>query len=211
MTSPQPEQPHLDASEWSRLIERIDPSVILVVIRSWMGRRLLTDCSAEDIWQDALAMAWRDRRAHDWRGLRAFRAWLLGIVRNRIRDRVDHVGAQKRGSGDRGRSLAAMATDVDGRPGAPGSVSDLLPPRTTTPSRVASASEQAAILQQALAAVPEDCRDVVRLRLFEELSINDVATQLGIARATAYDRLLRGAQRYQQELERRLGMSAGES
>ncbi len=172
--------------------------MILVVVSSWMGEKLHSHCTAEDIWQEALVMAWRDRANHTWTNLRAFRAWLLGIARNRIHDTLDRMNAQKRNSGQQPHSLEAdrerLGPDHD-------------PPRTTTPSRMASAQERARILQEALDAVPEKYRDVVRLRLMEELPMREVAERAGIGLTTAHERFLRGSELYQLELERRLGSS----
>lgn len=201
MATTQQDQPHLDAREWTRLVERLEMPVVLVVISSWMGERLRRECTAEDVWQDTLAMAWRDRASHRWRGLRAFRSWLLGIARNRIHDSIDRMDAQKRGGGRRPSSLAAMTAESDS------SVSDVLPPQTTTPSRVASELERARILQEALATLPAELETVVRLRLFEELSMREVAERAGIGLTTANERFFRGAALYQLELERRLGAS----
>lgn len=201
MTSIEPDQPHLDSGEWSRLIERLETPVILVVISSWMGEQLRRECAAEDIWQETLAMAWRDRAAHRWRGLRAFRSWLLGIAKHRITDTVDRMNAKKRGGGRLPRSFQEMATDRDS------SVSDVLPPRSTTPSRVASDGERAQILAESLDALPTELAAVVRLRLFEELPMREVAERVGIGLTTANERFFRGAALYQGEVLRRFGSS----
>lgn len=195
-------QPHLDPREWSRLIERLEMPVVLVVISSWMGERLRRECTAEDIWQESLAMAWRDRAAHRWQGLRTFRGWLLGIARNRIHDAVDRMDAKKRGGGRRTSSLAALCERRDA------SVSDLLPPATTTPSRAAAAAERAEMLRAALATLPPEYETVVRLRLFEELPMREVAARAGVSLTTATQRFFRGAALYRLELQRRLGQSS---
>lgn len=172
--------------------------VILAVISSWMGDRLRLEWAAEDIWQETLVMAWRDRASHSWSSLRAFRAWLLGIARHRIHDALDHMNAQKRNSG---RVPASLDADRERR----GSRGD--PSRHTTPSRVASAQERARIIEEALQTLPEQLRQVVQLRLLEELPMREVAERAGIGRTTANERFFRGAALYQQELERRLGRS----
>lgn len=198
MTSPPADQPHLDHAEWSRLIDRLETPVILVVLSSWMGDVLRGHCTPEDIWQDTLAMAWRDRSSHRWSNLRAFRAWLLGIAKHRIHDTLDRMNAQKR---NRGRQPTSLEADRE-RLGP-----DHDPPRTTTPSRLASAQERADILREALEALPEKYRDVVRLRLMEELTMREVAERVGIGLTTANERFFRGSELYQLELERRLGPS----
>ena len=158
--------------------------------------------SVEDVWQETLAMAWRDRASHEWRGMKAFRAWLLGIARNRVHDLAEYVNAQKRGGGHGPTSFSALVSDD-------GSVSEMLPPGTTTPSRIASGRESAQVMVEALAALPAELEVVVRLRLFEELPMREVASRVGIGLTTATERFFRGASLYQAELERRLGSSPG--
>jgi RNA polymerase sigma-70 factor (ECF subfamily) len=198
--APTGDAPHLDPGQWSRLIERLETPVILVVISSWMGGRLRRDCTAEDIWQETLAMAWRDRRSHGWVDLRTFRAWLLGIAKNRIHDAIDRMNALKR---NRGRLPESLHAD-DNR-----SASELLPPQTTTPSRIASDLERARIIEEALQALPAPYAEAVRLRLFEELPMREVAARLGVGLTTANERFFRGAALYQLELQRRLGSTHG--
>jgi DNA-directed RNA polymerase specialized sigma24 family protein len=50
-----------------------------------MSRSLKARLRPEEILQESLLHAWRDRRQAEWRGLRAFRSWLLSIIDNRIR------------------------------------------------------------------------------------------------------------------------------
>lgn len=201
MTSLEPDAPHLDPAQWTRLVERLETPVILVVISSWMGERLRRDCTAEDIWQDTLVMAWRDRQSHAWVNLRAFRAWLLGIAKHRIHDALDRMNAQKRNAGRAPESLFQ-----DDR-----SAGANLPPQTTTPSRIASDLERAEIVRQALDALPQAYAEIVRLRLFEELPMREVAARAGVGLTTANERFFRGAALYQLELERRLGSTHGRS
>ncbi len=191
--------PHRDPAEWGRLVDRLEIPVILVAISGAMGHRLKQELTPEDIWQETLAMAWRDRDAHEWRGLRGFRAWLLGIAKNRILDAADYMGAQKRGGNDRTDRFSAILASGDGSIGAH------LPPGSTTPSRIAGNRERAVAMEEALGELPEKLGGVVRLRLFEELPMRVVAERLGIGLTTANERFFRGASLYQSCLERRLG------
>ncbi len=89
-------------------------------------------------------MAWRDRENHDWQGLRSYRAWLLGIAKNRIRNAAEWMDAKKRGGGQEVETFSALLASRDG------SVSALLPPRSTTPSRMAGHRERADVMETAL-------------------------------------------------------------
>ncbi|MBI3847135.1 MAG: sigma-70 family RNA polymerase sigma factor [Planctomycetes bacterium] len=179
---------------FDELIQSIGPASLLVVIESRMGRLLKERTTPEDIFQDALLIAWRDRRRCEWRGRRAFRTWFLTIVDHRIRDAVSYEEAQKRGGGESALSLSARmsgASDDSNASSLP------LPIASTTPSRVAHYKEKAAAMREALEALPDDVRDVVRLRLFEQCTIGDIAVQLGIGSSAAEHRFYKGAALYQ--------------
>jgi RNA polymerase sigma factor (sigma-70 family) len=192
-----PNVPHLDPTSWSRLVDSIDAAPIFVLISSWLGPNARRNVSVEDVWQETLWMAWRDREMHEWNGLTKYRAWLLGIARNRIREVVRRASSLKRG----GKTPPERFSDLGGRD----TVDGYLPPRSTTPSRVASHLERATILDRALGTLDDSVRDVVRLRIFEELPVMEGAELLGIPLGTFRDRLARGLRTYRDELNRLLG------
>ena len=43
-------EPHRDPTEWGRLVESLDVASIFVVLASWLGARLRSEVSVEDIW-----------------------------------------------------------------------------------------------------------------------------------------------------------------
>jgi len=149
-----------------------------------MGPTLRARVEPEDILQESLMQAWRDRAAARFDSARAFRAWLLTIIDNRIRDAAEHAGAKKRGGG-------ADTNHLEG---------GVEPSGSTTPSRLAAHREEAAAMSTALAGVPAEWREVVRLRLFHQLTLNQVGEQLGISLAVVRSRLRRGAEVYRQRL-----------
>ncbi len=187
-------QPHHDPTSWGRLLNRLDIASIFVVISSWLGPRLRRTMSVEDVWQETLWMAWRDREQHDWRGLSSFRAWLLSIAKNRIRDAARGEGRQKRGGDVETAPFSALAGS--------GSVSGLLPARATTPSRVVGHRERAMVMEKALGSLPPELEVVVRMRLFEELPTRVIAERLNLPLSTAKERLLRGVTQYRGHLRR---------
>jgi RNA polymerase sigma-70 factor (ECF subfamily) len=138
-------------------------------------------------------MAWRDRDSLEWRGLAAFRRWLLEIARNRIHDLADHTGAKKRGDA---RPFSDLDDDSDGGDHYAG------PVQTTSPGRAAADREVAELLEAALAAVPEENRDVVRLRLFEDLTMEDVAARTGLGVEGVRYRFRHGLEAYRRALRR---------
>ncbi len=183
---------------WDRLIEAVGPPGIMVVIQSRMGSDLRARVEPQDVWQEALLHAWRDREAFEWRGIASFRRWLIKLAENRIRDLSDGFGAAKRGSG-----VTVAAFDRDG---------DLVdgtyagPVASTTPSRAAMDRERAEIMNSALGALPEELRDVVRLRLFEELTMEEVASALGITFAAVRHRFRKGVELYHRRLKAQLSV-----
>ena len=193
----EPIPPHQDPSLWGGLVESLDVASVFVVLSSWIGPKLRGQIAVEDIWQETLWCSWRDREQHQWRNLSAWRMWLLSIARNRVRDAGRTMGRHKRG-GDHSTQPFSVLADRE-------SVSALLPPGSTTPSRVAGHRERARAMETALESLEPDLRQIVQLRLFEEVPMRDVAEQLGLPLSTAKERLLRGVTRYRSRLRQLLG------
>ncbi len=170
---------------------------MLVVIERRMGPRLREKAHAEDLWQETLLHAWRDRAHCKFTGVASFRRWLLGIIDHRISDLRDFFSAQKRAS-DRERPWNWASQEH-------GSSWSEEPLRTTTPSRLAMHREQADQMICALEAVEEPLRQVVRLRLFEGHTMPEVAEELGLGLSAAKHRYRRGAAQYRSQLFQRLG------
>jgi RNA polymerase sigma-70 factor (ECF subfamily) len=186
--------PHCDPRRFDEVVASVSPESLLVVIEHCMGPALREQVTAEDLWQETLALAWRDRAQHTWTGARAFRAWLVTIAKNRIRDVARTLGRDKRGAGERPLLFSGIAADGSA------SLSALLPAGSTTPSRIAGAREQAQLIRAALAELPEELREIVRLHLFEEQTMGEVARALGITIDTAWYRFRKGAALYAQSL-----------
>jgi RNA polymerase sigma factor (sigma-70 family) len=190
--------PHRDPTEWGQLVESLDIASVFVVISSWLGPKLRGAVSVEDIWQETLWCSWRDRDQHDWRGLSTWRVWLLSIARNRVRDAGRLWGRAKRGGEHHTAPFSSMLSEHE-------SVSSMLPPGSTTPSRVAGFRERARAMELALQSLEPDLRTVVHLRLFEEVPMREVAEHLHLSLSTAKERLLRGVTSYRQRLRQILG------
>ena len=150
-------------------------------------------------------MAWRDREQHHWQGLRSYRAWLLGIAKNRIRNAAEWMDAKKRGGDHEVQTFSSLLASRDG------SISALLPPGSTTPSRMAGRAERAAVMEAALRSLPPELEEIVRLRFFEQLPTSRVAERLGIPLSTAKKHVFRGAALYRLKLKESLSsMPSGE-
>lgn len=169
---------------WLELLEGANCESLLVVIAMRMGPDLRQRLEPMDVLQESLALAWRDRGGARFAGVREFRAWLLAIIENRIRDLADEAGARKRGGGVR-RTLLA---------------DDLARTGSSTPSRPAIRQEIAEAMRAALAQVPDECREVVFLRLFRQMTLREVAEQLGLGLGSVRGLLRRGSEIYRQRL-----------
>lgn len=183
---PDPLPPHRDPAQFDDLVEQVGPESILVMISREMGPAVRACCEPDDVWQETLAAAWRDRDQHVWQGLPVYRAWLVAIARNRLRDIARAAGAEKRGGG-------AAAERI--------SLSDALPAGSLTPSRVALVNERARIMLEALATLPPELEPVVRLHLFEERTMEDIAATEGIGVSAAWHRLRKGVTLYREALQ----------
>jgi len=188
------------ARDWDDLIEAVSPPALLMVIASRMSPSLQRTTPPEDIWQEVLLHAWRDRLRCEWRGLKSFRSWLLTIIDHRIRRAAELQATLKRGGDIRMISESAFRSD-----GSTDDQSDWAGPAgSVTPSRLAMYKEQAAAMQAALEALPEEFRDVVRLRLFDQLTMEEIAEQLETTLGAVRYRFGRGAERYRQLLRSHL-------
>lgn len=189
---------HATTGAWDQLIAALNPPTMLVAIRGMMGKSILARCEPDDIWQETLLQAWRSRARFEWRGSSSFRRWLLEIARNRIRD-LANSAATKRHGGDAVMRGADPSSTL-------GSHSDdhyAGPSQQTTPGRAAADREIAAHFEGALAALPDDWREVVRMRLFEDLTLEEIAQRLAIGIEGARYRFRHGAECYRRELRRR--------
>ena len=135
------------------LLQRLRPRLVL-----WCASRMSSDLRArvepEDVVQETLLAVHRDLDRFDGAAGRAFYAWLFRIAENRIRDAVDHFAAEKR-------------RPVEKRP-----------PTWTTASQAAVRVETEGRVREAIERLPEDYREVVRLRRFEERDVKDVAERM---------------------------------
>jgi RNA polymerase sigma-70 factor (ECF subfamily) len=141
----------------------------------WLTRN---DADAEDLVQDAAVRAWRF--VATLRGDDA-RAWFLTIVRNTWYDRF-------------GRANAAATVAFD-------EARDDRSDGTPDPEARVMQQEASARVQQAIAALPADFREVIVLRELEDLSYKEIAAVVGIPIGTVMSRLARGRDRLQDLLD----------
>lgn len=124
----------------------------------------LADEIFQDVWQRVIAA----RR--QWTPDAAFSTWLFRIAHNRMND---YWRAQKH------------------RPVAPDDAEERAArvPDPHTPERTLSEFEQRRRLQQALDELPDEQREVVALRLEQELTLEEIGSITGVGRETVKSRL----------------------
>jgi len=181
------------APEWDRAVEACDPASLLVVIASRLGSREVT-ADAEDILQEALFRAWAVRDRAEWRGHRAFRAWILTVIDNCIVDSVRRAATHHELSLE-GPDLSAriFGSRVNAAAG------------STTPSKLAVYREQAAIITEALSVLDPEVREIIVQRLLMQRELEDIGASLSIGVGAVRHRFRKGCEAYRRELRRALG------
>jgi len=172
-----------DADAFRALFERHGASVRAHVHRelpAYLRRRLSVADLVQEVWATAVE---RSAEFED-RGEGAFRAWLRGITRLKLREMLrHHVGVAKRAVGR--EVTAGQRPDTALHAG-----------RRTSPSQHAIAAETAARARAVLALLPADYREVLRLVREENLSLEEVGTRMGRSRGAAKKLFARAALRF---------------
>lgn len=163
-----------DGEAFRVLVEREGPAVVRAC------HRVLGDLhEAEDAAQEAFVTAYR--AIGSWRQDGPFGAWL-----RRIAIRISVRRSQKR------RTVAWLDPSHPGAGDIPGG---------PDPAIVSLRSERAAGVREALARLDEPYREVVALRFFGDLSLNEIADQTGRPLGTVKTHLHRGLLRLRASLE----------
>jgi RNA polymerase sigma-70 factor, ECF subfamily len=167
-----------DADAYRQLVERESAAVVRTC------HRILGDLhEAEDAAQEAFVTAYRSLAG--WRGEGPFGAWLTRIaVRIAIRQAgrrrsvtwIDTAGIEA------GENVMGAA--------APGTT--LVSSSRTDPAVAAIRAERASELRRAVAGLPEPYREIVTLRFFGELSLEEIARQTDRPVPTVKTQLRRG-------------------
>ncbi len=167
-----------DASGWDALFNRYYSPVARFLLQS------ASDFTAEDVeevCQETFLTA--IQRLESFRGQSQLRTWLFRIAANKAGDFRDRRLAAKRGGGQ-----AALPLDLEPA----GDSAPVDPPSNEPPPDVRLIrSELAALVGQSLARLRRDCRELIDLRYFGDLSYEEIARELDLNPKTVSSRLSR--------------------
>lgn len=146
-----------------------------VLARAQLGKHLRGKCDPSDVVQMTLLEAHRDFAAFQGRHESELLAWLRRILAHNLFNEARRFAAQQRDAA-REVSLDQVRAGVEHSSVA---LARGLAASTPSPSQVAAGREDAIRLAAALSRLPEDYQTVLLLRIFEELSAEEVAQQMG--------------------------------
>ena len=136
-------------------------------------RKLRDPLMAEDAVHDVFEAVLSGRAV--FAGRAALRSWLTAVLKNKIVDSVR-------------RNVSMDSLDDIDAEGSPAHAIECPQPR---PDEIAEQQQLLAIALQRIEALPQGLRDVMRLRVLEEQSTEEVCRQLGISEDNLFVRLHR--------------------
>jgi RNA polymerase sigma-70 factor (ECF subfamily) len=177
-----------DADALAEFLQSHRPQLMAFIERQ-LGAALRRKVEPDDVFQETSAEAVRALANLDL-GEREPFSWLCQIAEHKIIDlHRKHFGAQKR---DAGREVPLGSPG--GETGQAGLI-NLLVASLTTPSQAFSRNAREARLQEALAQLPTEQREALRLRYVENLPSKEIAERLGKSDAAVRVMLTRSVQK----------------
>lgn len=164
-----------DTAAFERLYQRHRGKLYRFLARQLHGNGALADEFFQDVWQRVITARL------SWKPDAAFSTWLYRIAHNRL---TDHWRA------------------LQHRPPAPADADERTErmPDHDTPERQLSEFEERRRLQMALDELPDEQREVVLLRLEQELSLEEIGEMTGVGRETVKSRLRYAMDKLRQRL-----------
>jgi len=161
-----------DESAFHRLFDRHVPA-LSARVRRMLPAAVQRKVSVADVVQEARIAAHGRRRDFENRHANALRAWLLKIAELKARHALRRFGttAKRATAREQSRNGAAeAAAPVDPGP---------------SPSQAAMDAELSAVALRAMAALPPDYREVLRLARIEGLTLAEAGSRMGRSREAA--------------------------
>jgi RNA polymerase sigma-70 factor (ECF subfamily) len=185
-----------DEDAFRTLFERYG-KVLSARIRESLPKRLRRKVAVSDVLQESLLVAFRKKEDFEDRGEAAFRHWLLNIVELRAREAIRrHDGVAKR---------SAKREVTRGERGPTANV----PGKQPSPSQLAIGQELGALAKQALASLPEDYREILRLTREQKLSLAEASERIERSEAATRKLYGRALERFRVTFDRLKGDCLG--
>jgi RNA polymerase sigma-70 factor (ECF subfamily) len=146
-----------------------------VLAGAQLGRHLRAKCDPSDLVQQTLLEAHRDFATFQGHNEAELLAWLRRILAHNLFNEARRFAARQRDAA-REVSLEQVQAGVEHSSAVLGRC---LAADTTSPSQAAARREAAVRLADALARLPADYQTVLLLRVFEEMSAEEVARRMG--------------------------------
>ena len=138
-----------------------------------LPRSVRSVLGVEDVLQETFAQAFRDVGGFEPRSSQSFFAWLRTVAEHRLQDALKALGRKKRG-GDCRR----IGKPPDGRASSVADLVEMLSDRGRTASRSIARREAVGAIQVAIAGLPEDYQQAIRLRYIEGKSLAETAAAM---------------------------------
>ncbi len=152
-------------------------------ILSFIYHMIMSAADAEDLCQETFFKVVRARKSYRPDG--KFKTWLFRIALNLCRDRIRRLKFRSHESLD---DAVISQDDLDNQPGR---ICDPV----SDPAKCAEAEEMKVLVQQALAALPEEQRTVIILRQYHSLTFSEIAEVIECPIGTAKSLSYRGHQK----------------
>jgi RNA polymerase sigma-70 factor (ECF subfamily) len=152
---------HEDRAAFGALFSHFAPRV-----KAYLARLGTDRASAEDLMQDVMLTVWRRAVTYD-RSQASVATWIFTIARNK---RIDSLRRDHRAD-----------LDLDDPA--------LRPEAEPQPDRAVDAEQWSALVKSAVAAMPRDQAEIVRLAYYEDLSHSEIALRLGLPLGTVKSRM----------------------
>jgi RNA polymerase sigma-70 factor, ECF subfamily len=158
--------------------------------------RLQATQAVEDILQVTFSQAFRDIGRFEQRSEGSFGKWLAKIAENRLVDAIKQHDCEKRGGGMR------QVTDTGENDSRVLTLWHWIAAQDASPSSVVARDEALAALQVALAALPPDQQEAVRLMHLDGKTVAEAAALMGKTEGAVRGLVHRGKQQLQATMGR---------
>jgi RNA polymerase sigma-70 factor (ECF subfamily) len=162
-----------DRAACETLFARYQP-YLLILARGQLGRHLRGKCDASDLVQQTLLEAFRDFTQFQGQREAELLAWLRRMLAHNLYNETRRFATQARAA-EREISLDQIRAGLDQ---SSLMLAQQVPGAGPTPVQDAVRREQSVQVALALARLPEDYQNVLILRVFEDLSAEEVATRM---------------------------------